>query len=374
VQERDNAMIAVAALRQLARVCTRQGQLSEARSLYEQALALATDKEGRRLPIAGDALIGLGELQREWNHLESAARYLVEGIKLASQWRRLGALYGHISLARVRQAQGFSLGALEALQNAKQIAVRFDATDLDDQIVALQQAGLWIAQGNLSAAMSWAADRGLDGHLRLGEFCEETDAPDHHLRKYEQVMLARLWNARKRPERALTALESLLPRMEAEGRIGLVIEIQMLRALAFQAQSDLDAALMALEQALSLAEPEGYVRLFADEGEPMARLLRLAASRGITPAYAAGLLESLGEVPRRTMSPHTGPTTLIEPLTPRETDVMRYLVTGLTTPEIAREMFVATSTVRTHVKSIYGKLGVHKRWEAVQQAEMLGLL
>jgi LuxR family maltose regulon positive regulatory protein len=142
-------------------------------------------------------------------------------------------------------------------------------------------------------------------------------------------------------------------------------------ALAFQAQGDVDRALSALERALSLAEPEGYVRTFIDEGEPMARLLRRALSQGIAPNYVARLLAALGEE-AELASPAME--SLIEPLTERELDVLRLIVAGLSNPEIAEELVIAVSTVKSHINHIYSKLGVTSRTQAVARARELRLL
>jgi LuxR family maltose regulon positive regulatory protein len=161
-----------------------------------------------------------------------------------------------------------------------------------------------------------------------------------------------------------------------------LIEILVLQALAHHAQGDLPAALLPLGQALTLAEPEGYVRIFVDEGSSMAGLLREAAGGGILPDYTGRLLEAFGwEGQTRAAgtgkslipsSPASQP--LIEPLSQRELDVLRLFKTELSGPEIARELVIGLSTVRTHTKSIYSKLGVNNRRAAVRRAEELGLL
>jgi LuxR family maltose regulon positive regulatory protein len=173
-------------------------------------------------------------------------------------------------------------------------------------------------------------------------------------------------------------LERLLLTAESGGRLGSVIEMLILSALALsqipargQAQNQKAQPMTSLAQALSLAEPEGYVRVFVDEGEPMVRLLRQAASRGIAPGYVSKLLAA-SDVSEHKTDPRTQP--LIEPLSERELEVLRLLITGFSTPEIARELFIAVSTVRSHVKSIYSKLNVHKRKDAIQRAQELELL
>lgn len=164
---------------------------------------------------------------------------------------------------------------------------------------------------------------------------------------------------------------------EAEGRAGkyALIGSLALQAIALQAQGKLDQALTALERALSLAEPEGYVRVFVDEGAPMGELLRQAAARGFALDYVSKLLTALeGEMKddRRTISP--GALSMVEPLTDRELEVLRLLTTHLSSTEIAQQLVISVHTVRSHIKNIYGKLGVHSRADAVRRAKALGLL
>jgi len=142
------------------------------------------------------------------------------------------------------------------------------------------------------------------------------------------------------------------------------------QALAHEAQGDIPPALVSLERALALAEPEGYVRIFVDEGGPMAALLREAAKQGTTPSYVNQLRAAFGKAEGRR------PVTqlLIEPLSKRELEVLGLLGTELNGPEIARELMVSMSTMRTHSRNIYSKLGVHNRRAAVRRAEELNLL
>jgi LuxR family maltose regulon positive regulatory protein len=165
-------------------------------------------------------------------------------------------------------------------------------------------------------------------------------------------------------------LERLLQAAEEGGRKGSVIEILVLQALAHEAQGNYPSALVSLERALTLAEPEGYVRIFVDEGPPMAALLREAAKHGIAPNYVRQLLAAFGKAEGRTSVTQL----LIEPLSEREFEVLRLLGTELNGPEIARELMVSLNTMRTHTKSIYNKLGVNNRRAAIRRAEELDLL
>ncbi|MDY7041609.1 MAG: LuxR C-terminal-related transcriptional regulator, partial [Chloroflexota bacterium] len=374
-QRAGNLMLSVMIVCNRAELFMRQGQLHEAAATYRKALELATDAQGRRLPIAGEALIGLGELSREWGDLDDATRYLVEGIELTEQWTEVGPFEAYIALARVRRAQGDVDSAWQALHKAQELALKFDLTELDDLSVALSQAWMWIVQGDLGAAHRWAEERCLYKYVDSPLQEEAGDPYEHRIRKYELLVLARLLIAQERPDEALTLLESLVPIAEWRRRPGMLIEIYVLQALASWAQGDIEQAMTALQSALSLAEPEGYLRVFLDEGEPMAELLWAAAKRGIAVDYAQKLLSALkAERQRDTGKEQKTVADLVEPLSERELEILRLLSTYLTSTEIANDLYISVNTVRYHIKNIYGKLGVHSRSEAVQQARELGLL
>ncbi len=148
------------------------------------------------------------------------------------------------------------------------------------------------------------------------------------------------------------------------------MEILVLQALAHQIHGDIPAALAPLERALALAEPEGYVRIFVDEGSPMAALLEVAAKRGSAPTYVRQLRTAFGAVEGKEPVRQD----LIEPLSERELDVLRLLRTDMDGPAIANELVVSLNTMRTHTKNIYTKLGVNSRREAVHRAQELDLL
>jgi LuxR family transcriptional regulator, maltose regulon positive regulatory protein len=377
-QEAGNPLIAVAALSHQARLQMRQGCLQVAHETLGQALQLATDAQGRRLPIASEALIGLGELEREWNNLEKAEEYLTESIELANQWNELSSFDAYYPLMRLRLAQGDVAAAREAIETAWKLAHDSDFSQIDDILADLQRASFFGMQGNAAEVMRWAEKHGLISGVAL----ENRPAPDErqdyinsHLHKYENLVLVRAFILQGRTVEAFELLETLLAQAKQLERTDLAIEIHILRALTFQHAGDGDRALEALAEALSLAESGGYIRIFLDEGEPMARLLRQAASRGLAPVYVAKLLQASGEP--ATLKREVRPSyahSLIEPLSDRELEVLRLLASGLSNPEIASQLYIAVSTVRTHCKNIYGKLGVRRRWDAVQRAQELGLI
>jgi LuxR family maltose regulon positive regulatory protein len=222
-----------------------------------------------------------------------------------------------------------------------------------------------VALGELSEALGWAHEHGLSVEDDLS-----------YLHEFEHITLARVLLARYATDRAERSiqeatrlLERLLRAAEEGQRTGSVIEILVVQALAHQAREDVPAAIPSLQRAVTLAEPEGYVRIFADEGPPMAGLLRAVAKQGTAPGYVRRLLAAINQAGDSTPA-NNG---LIEPLSARELDVLRLLGTDLDGPDIARNLVVSLNTVRTHTRNIYAKLGVNNRRAAVRRAQELDL-
>jgi LuxR family maltose regulon positive regulatory protein len=373
-READQKYLTMRATATLGHVQKVQGLLRQAVASYRQALDLADEPGGRPVPFAGIACVGIAEALYEWNDLDGAMRYALESIKL----RELGGfvaylLLGHAVLARVHHVQGDVDSALEVTQEAKSLAQRHDDARLR-AVVADLQAWLWVAQGNAKAASRWAQEH------RLSPIDELDSA-----REVEQIAVARILVASASSpgstrgnecDEALELLAQLLEAAEAAERTGSLIKILPLQALALQAQGHTDQAVSTLGQALSLAKPEGYVRTFVDEGEPMARLLRRALSRDIAPNYVSSLLSAFNETaePRSFVEKRLVEQPLIEPLTEREREVLRLIAAGLSNREIAQELVVAVSTVKTHINHIYGKLDARSRTQAVAKAQALDLL
>jgi LuxR family maltose regulon positive regulatory protein len=272
---------------------------------------------------------------------------------------------GYRRQARALQTIGDADGAQEAIQKARQAASGL--SPWFDAHMAAHQARLWLAQGNLAPAAHWAQGSGLSAD----------DEPSYQSMD-EHSALARLLMAQGKLDEASKLLTSLVEVAEATGAVGYVIESWVLRALALQAQGNEDQALSTLERALTLGEPEGYVRTFIDEGPQMGQLLRRAVVQGISVDYAGRLLGALEEEATVAATPPAisegARPPLVEPLSPRETEVLRLLTTHLSHAEMAEELVVSVNTVRSHIKSIYGKLDVHSRMEAVKRARKLSLL
>ena len=341
-----------------------QGRLHEAMRTYEQALQLATEQGEPVLRGTADLYVGMSELHREQNDLHAAMQCLLSSKELGE---RTGLPQNRsrwcVAMARIREAQGDLDGALDLLHEAERLYMRDFFPNV--RPVAALKTRVRVAQGRLGEALGWAREQGLSAHDDLS-----------YLREFEHITLARVLLARSKSDRAdrsmreaIGLLERLLKAAEAGERMGSVIEILVLLSLAHQIQGDIPAALAPLERALTLAEPEGYVRMFVDEGPPMAVLLEAAAKHGTAPSYVRRLLAALGKAEDRTPVKQG----LIEPLSERELEVLRLLRTDLSGPDIARELMVSLHTLRTHTNNIYTKLGVNNRRAAVRRAEELGL-
>jgi LuxR family transcriptional regulator, maltose regulon positive regulatory protein len=355
----------------LADIRITQGRLHEAMSTYEQAVQRAAGPGEIVMRGTADIYVGLSELHREHNDLHTAREFLRRS-------KELGVLAGlpqnpyrwYVAMARLRGAEGDLDGALDLLCEAERVY----AGDFFPNVrpVAAVKSRVLVEQGKVDEALGWAHEQGLSAEDDLS-----------YLREFEHITLARVLLAQYKIDRAdrslrqaLGLLERLLHAAQAGARTGRVIEILVVQALAYQERGDFLAALIPLQRALTLAEPEGYLRMFVDEGPPMAHLLREAAARGIMPAYSGRLLvalEAQEHGPARE-TPLLNSHALIEPLSERELDVLRLLNSELSGPEIARELVVALSTVRTHTKTIYSKLDVSSRRAAVNRAAELGLI
>jgi LuxR family transcriptional regulator, maltose regulon positive regulatory protein len=357
----------------LSQVQRAQGHLDAALATYREALEIAGEG-GSQPPHLGMAHVGVAEVLYERDELAAALDHATRGVTLCRQLAFTPPLAAGLAVvARIRQAHGEAAAALEAMGEAGQAG-------LSPQVVALlspvpsQRARLLLAQGDVTAASQWAKAAGLSSE----------DEPDYP-RAPGYLLLARVLLAQDRPGPALTLLQRLLTTAASQGRIGNVIEIQALRAVALAARGDHAGALAALAEAVTVACPQGYVRVFADEGAAMRALLtRLSAAqkdqrapaRGVDPGYLAGLLRACGQAAaappsRRAAAALPG---MAEPLTDREAEVLRLLAAGRSNQRIAHELVVALDTVKKHVTHVLGKLGATNRTEAVARARQLGLI
>lgn len=342
------------------------GQLYGAYRVYRSAFQRLAERGNPEVMGLEDLNRGVSELYREWNQLEKAEDYLLAAEELGEQLVYRPNWYPRLytSWAQLYVSQGKLDEALYRLQQAQEHYTRSPLPEV--RSIEAQKARIWILQGDLQAAEEWARQQGLplDGDYH---FQHEFDCIT-----YARLLLAKL---RVRPsnegyQRLVQLCQELQQFAGEEGRVGSVLEVLLVETLAHCAQGEEDLALESLEQALTLAEPEGYIRTFVDEGSSVKELLHRFAKSRTASEYVLRLLGAFGEpkvVPVAVQS-------LLDPLSEREMEVLHLLATELSGPEIARQIHVSLSTVRTHTRNIYSKLDVNSRRVAVRRAKELGLL
>jgi LuxR family maltose regulon positive regulatory protein len=364
------------------------GHLHEAINTLEQLLQFVMD-QGEPFPLdAADLHRELSKLYLEQGNLEAAAQHLQRCKELGEKAQLPVSRYRLcIDKARLKTAQGDLEGALALLDEAQRLYIRSPLPDFCP--ISAMKARIWVVQGRLIEAQGWAHEQGLSVE----------DAPSY-LREFEHVTLARVLIARYKSDRGtgsinevIGLLERLLHAAEAGGRMGSVIEILVLLALAHAAQGDSPPARVSLERALTLAEPQGYVRLFVDEGEPMRLLIldfRLWIEKqrreGRKPTeYVDKLLAAFAQIVPVPQSGVSNPTplrsgdfsqksTLVQSLSQRELEILKLIAEGLSNQEIGERLFLALDTVKGHNRRIFDKLQVQRRTEAIARAGELGLL
>jgi LuxR family transcriptional regulator, maltose regulon positive regulatory protein len=380
--------IALAALEELMSMQARHGQLRQVRRTAEQAVQLSARLGGQPIPAAGISYVGVAEVLYEWNDLAGATQAATQSVELLrGTVERLLLARGYVALALAYQARGEHVQALDCISRCEEWFTQTRVAAAGARAwLAAYRARLCVRQGNLAAAAQWA------------QIC--TFAGDNELGYVQQLTLIRLRLAqydnapdRHLLEEASEALAGLLPAVEARGWMRYLIECLMLQALTDQLRADRAGAHRALEHALRLAEPEGYVRIFVDEGAPLAALLAQVVDHASPVAgYAARLLEAFPEEGKETrrqgdkemarsreiagsLSPGLPVSlSLVEPLTERELEVLRLLAAGLSNQAIADRLVVAVSTVKKHINNLYDKLDVQSRTQALIRAREHDLL
>jgi LuxR family maltose regulon positive regulatory protein len=361
-------------LTMLARLQVLQGRMRDAALTYEEAgRATPGTQVLQVLTASATYCFGLADLLREWNRLDDAERLLSQGMELVRGKKSSFAddiLLGYLTQVRLQ----YALGAYgEALATVDAFIYLADTRHFVPQLQATAAAlrvHIALTMGNLAEALHWAVENGLS----------RNDAELSYLREREYLTLVRVSIAQGREEPAgqsfedtLHLLDRLLQEAEAKARLSSVLEILILQALVLHARGDRASAHSTLKRALELAEPEGYIRLFVDEGTPMQTLLRQIHLRrhDSTQGYVATLLSAFGGQPVSS-APHPSP--LLEPLTEREREVLRLLLQGDSNREIARRLVLSINTVKRHIYNICGKLGVQSRAQAIVKARALNLV
>jgi LuxR family maltose regulon positive regulatory protein len=357
----SSLLITAASLDGMTYLAIMRGELHKAESICREEIQLAASSRGQPLPLATHALARLAALQYEWNELGMALSNAEKSVELSRILARPNyIIQSHNILVRLRLAQGDLSGALALLYEVEQVAGRYALTLVADSLLAAMKIRLWIAKGDLKAGEGLAKERDIEVGKKL-----------NHMHESEYLLYVRILFLQGKTEDALALQKQILQEFESFGWQGRVIETLVLRAMILQARGNLPLSLDALEKALGLAESEGYIRVFLDEGAAMADLLRRVGSRGVASRYAARLLAQFEKEPGMTAAAKQP---LIEPLSEREFEVLSLLAGGLSNQNIAERLFVSIGTVKAHTASIYRKLDVNSRTQAIARSKDLGLL
>ncbi len=359
----------------LADIRLAQGRLRDASRTCQQGLRLVAEQGDPLTQGTADLHVILSEVHLEQDDLEAAAQHLLRSKELGEYATVQESRHRwYVARARLEAAVGNLELALDLLDQAERLASGGPTPDY--RPIAALKARVWLRQGRAAAALEWGRERGLSIDDELS-----------YAREFEHITLARAHLADPgtvRGGHAVRAVIDFLERLraaaEAGGRHGNALEILMLQALAHEMQGDRSLALASLAQAMALAEAEGYVRIFVDEGLPMARLLAQAAAHGLAPDYTARLLAAFEGLTKdegpttKLASSAVRPSPLVEPLSGRELEILQLIAQGLSNQEIGGRLFLALDTVKGHNRRIFDKLQVQRRTEAVARARELGLL
>jgi LuxR family maltose regulon positive regulatory protein len=341
-----------------------QGQLQRTIAICQQQLQLAQETGMSQTVVVGWLLAIWGEALAELNDLDRAIHQAMKGVELTERGKDAMVIgWSNLCLTRVLFSRGDMAGAEKIIQKMENIVRKHDVPPFITNPMAAWQARIWLAQDKLTAASQWVQERGLDA-----------EGGPTLLHEMEYMVLARILVAQGRLDETARLLQRLLETAETGGHTSRAIELLILQALAFQVGGDTAQAMTPLERALTLAEPGGYIRIFVDEGVPMAQLLLKAAARGIMPDYTGKLLAAFEaeEQESEGISPPSQP--LVEPLSQRELEVLQLVAQGLSNREISERLFLALDTVKGHNRRIYAKLGVKNRTQAVNKARSLNIL
>jgi LuxR family maltose regulon positive regulatory protein len=362
----DIYLLLIANMR-LAETLRQRGKLKQITRLCKQQMQYAEESGLSKTVVTGWLLAIWGEVLAEINQLDEAIHRAKNGAELTERGRDVAMIgWSNLCLIRVLFSMGELSGAERVIRKMNIIAREHDMPIWVPAQMNAWQARIWLAQDKLEDVSHWVRECGLDIH--------ETPTYVHEM---ETIVLARLLIAQGRLDEAAGLLRRLLDNAEDGGRISRVIEILMLQALAWQAKDDTTQAMNTLERALALAEPGGFIRIFVDEGAPMAHLLYEALDHGIAPNYVRRLLAAFPSAEAEQTDQKKSQARaleLVEPLSEREIEVLQLIAEGLTNQEIAARLYLSLNTVKVHSRNIYGKLGVNNRTQAVARAGGLGIL
>jgi LuxR family maltose regulon positive regulatory protein len=362
-------LAAQSALDALGKLMLELGELKEGLKIHRRALELAeehTKQTGHQSPGVGLAHNGLAILHYEWNDIEIAREHAEKGVMFFKPWGVTeNLLDSYSTLARIHMARGDATKGFEYAETATSLVGDPSTPAWLRAMIETRQARLRLMaapkQPEVIAIVSgWVEAAGISP---IDEVSYE--------RESEYIVLARLLISLEDIDLALDLLDRLYLQAASGKRRGRVMEIQMLKALALQEAGRSGQALDNMEEVLSAAESDGYIRLFVDEGPSMARLLTQCVSKGVSIRYASDIL---AQFPRTGSCPTVSQGSLVDPLSDREIEVLQLMADGLSRPQIAGQLHLSINTVKTHARNIYGKLTVRNRAAAIARARDLHLI
>ena len=366
-RETGASHVHVLALNNYAGIKLSKGYLTQAADIFQKAIQLDqaySTRTGQHIPIAGYAYTHLARILCEWKDIETAKVNIGDGIQICESWGEPQLLTsGYLCLAEIRAAQSEWVEALEAISHAKQASGNLSISYMA-RITPLR-ALFHLQSGDLASAKYWAAS----------EAGDSSPPPDSSESRFSTYVLSRIEFASGKLDSAFDRLNHLIQQAQVTGDKLSLIRALSLQAIILDKQRKTKQALAILAHALSLAEPEGYIRSFLNLGSSLEHLLMKAVRRGNSTTYVQRLLKSFRYTPQLDATKPVGNEgSLKEPLSGRELQILRFLAMHLTRPQIAQQLIITENTVRTHLKNIYQKLGVHTRADAIFHAKKLGLL
>lgn len=374
-QQSENLMMTLIALTNLAGLQFLDGHLHAAFATCKQVVDLAEQEIGELPPVTGKTLLNMGEILREQGELDAAFEYFSRAAVLMEQFTEIGLPVAYLSQAKVKMNLKDWTTAQAYIDQARRLAQATLSTEMDDQMVKIAQARLWIGRGNLTAVISWAREEGLlERSFAEMHTAVECNIMSEELFEAQTLIMIRLALVRQQPGKALEMIEGLTEVNRKRSQARRKVELLVLKALALQQMDRLDQAVEVLGQALNLGEPEGYQITFVEHGELIAPLLYQAIERDLSPGYASRLLDTIIIAPSSAVLRGKNETGMIEALSDRELEVLGLIAQGLSNAEIARRLFISLSTVKGHTTNIFGKLSVRNRTQAVALARSMGLL
>ncbi len=368
----NNTLITVAALSNIAGIYLLQGKLKDAARLFQKALDQSQYAPGKYLPIACKPLIGLGEIQRERNELEQAETTLTKGLDLTHLYGEIGAVMAYVSLGRIREARGDFLGAEELMLKAEQIARQFEAAKMDDRIVAGYRSHLWLRMGQIDRAAAWVQKtrHELEKMRALRNANKNIPTPGEPTLSFDAITLARFLIQQGECREALELLEEIEEIENQINRHRSRVKIKLLKAITFYKMGEKALAQETFDHALLLGRQEGFLRSFLDEAADINPFLASMKTKQHPSDFEKSLLNAC--FPEKAVAHDDA--SVPNGLTRREIQVLALMAQGCTNKQIAAQLFLAVDTVKGHTRSIYAKLDVQNRVQAVRAARKNGWL